>query len=254
MTHGLSGYEPSGSRVPGSGTRGDGSAWYGSPPSPRSSPYSYGPGWGSYGPRPAGADPQPPRRRGARAKAAAVVMLAWVALLWVLEYVDTATGHALDTYGITPRRIGELRDIVPAAFIHFGFGHLIANTVPLLVLGFLAALAGVQRFLGVVMVIILVSGLGVWLVAPPHSLTAGASGVIFGLFGYLLARGFVDRRPAWILLGLIVAVLYGSILWGALPTASGISWQGHLFGLLGGVAAAFLFREHRREHPAGLTR
>lgn len=250
MTHGPAGYRRPGSGVPGFGTRGNGWSRYGSP---SSGPGSHGAGWGTYGSRPADTGPQP-SQRGARVKAAAVVMLSWVALLWLLEYVDIATGHALDTYGITPRKIGELRDIVPAAFIHFGFEHLIANTVPLLILGFLAALAGIRRFLGVVMVIILASGLGVWLVAPPHSLTAGASGVVFGLFGYLLARGFVDRRPLWILLGVIVAVFYGSIVWGALPTASGVSWQGHLFGLLGGVAAAFLFREHRREHPADLTR
>jgi membrane associated rhomboid family serine protease len=170
-------------------------------------------------------------------------MLAWVALLWLIEALDVLTGHALDTFGITPRETGELRDIVPAAFIHFGFDHVAANSVPLAVLGFLAALRGTRRFLGVTLVIILTSGLGVWLVAPDHTNTAGASGVVFGLFGYLLVRGFVDRRLLDIGVGLVIAVIYGSILWGALPTAQGVSWQGHLFGLLGGVAAAFLFRE-----------
>ncbi|WP_249416272.1 rhomboid family intramembrane serine protease [Streptomyces sp. TS71-3] len=172
-------------------------------------------------------------------------MAGWVALLWVLEIIDTASGHALDTFGITPREPGELRDIVPAAFVHFGFGHLAANSVPLLVLGFLAALSGIRRFLGVVAMIIVVSGLGVWLTAPAHSVTGGVSGVIFGLFGYLLIRGFVDRRVGDIVLGLVVGLIYGSILWGALPTTSGISWQAHLFGLLGGVIAALAFRRSR---------
>ncbi|MFE1172159.1 rhomboid family intramembrane serine protease [Streptomyces sp. NPDC058773] len=178
-----------------------------------------------------------------RAKPAICLMLGWVALLWLLEGVDFATGGALDTFGITPREPAELADIVPAAFLHFGFGHLAANTLPLLLLGLVAALrSGVRRFLAVTLLIILASGLGVWLTAAPDSNTAGASGVVFGLFGYLLVRGFIERKPLDIGIGLVVGVLYGSILWGALPTDSGISWQGHLFGLIGGVLAAFAFR------------
>jgi membrane associated rhomboid family serine protease len=177
-------------------------------------------------------------RQGARP--AAKLILLWTGLLWLLEAVDQATGNALDTFGIVPRRQSELVDVIPAAFMHFGFGHLIANTVPLLVLGFLAALRGTGRFLAVAFTIIVVSGLGVWLVAPDGSNTAGASGLIFGLFGYLLVRGFVDRRITDVALGGVVAVFYGSILWGVLPTEAGISWQGHLFGLIGGIMAAFM--------------
>jgi membrane associated rhomboid family serine protease len=172
-------------------------------------------------------------------------MACWVALLWILEVVDAASGHALDTYGITPREFPELRDVVPAAFLHFGFGHLMANTVPLLVLGFVAALRGIRTFVGVAAVIVITSGLGIWLFSPGYSNTVGASGVVFGLFGYLLVRGFVDRRVGDIVIGLIVAAFYGSILWGVLPTTNGVSWQGHLFGLLGGVLAAFLFSSRR---------
>ncbi|WP_432146406.1 rhomboid family intramembrane serine protease [Streptomyces sp. bgisy084] len=178
-----------------------------------------------------------------RAKPAICLMLGWVALLWLLEGVDFATGGALDTFGITPREPAELADVVPAAFLHFGFGHLVANTLPLLLLGLVAALrSGVRRFLAVAALIILTSGLGVWFTAAPDSNTAGASGVVFGLFGYLLVRGFIERKLLDIGIGLVVGVLYGSILWGALPTDSGISWQGHLFGLISGVLAAFVFR------------
>ncbi|REK88359.1 rhomboid family intramembrane serine protease [Streptomyces inhibens] len=184
-----------------------------------------------------------------RAKPAICLMLGWVALLWLLEGVDFASGGALDTFGIQPREPGELVDVVPAAFMHFGFGHLAANTLPLLLLGFVAALrSGVRRFLAVVLLIILASGLGVWLTAAPGSNTAGASGVVFGLFGYLLVRGFIERKLLDIGIGLTVGAVYGSILWGALPTDSGISWQGHLFGLIGGVLAAFVLRE--RPHGA----
>ncbi|MFD7551583.1 rhomboid family intramembrane serine protease [Streptomyces sp. NPDC059578] len=176
---------------------------------------------------------------------AAKLMLLWVGLLWVLEAVDTALGHRLDAYGITPRAAGELWDVVPAAFLHVGWDHLASNTVPLLVLGFLTALAGLRKFLGVVLTITLISGVGVWLTSPPDTVTLGASGVVFGLLGYLVVRGLVDRRPWEIVIGAVVAVFYGSLLWGVLPTDSGVSWQGHLFGLLGGVLAAFAFRRTR---------
>ena len=187
----------------------------------------------------------PPTSRRERAKGAAVVMVCWVALLWGLEVIDVASGHALDTFGVSPREIGELRDVVPAAFVHFGFAHVAANSVPLLVLGFLVALSGLRRLLAVVTVIILAGGLGVWLTAPEHSTTAGASGVVFGLLGYLLIRGLVNRSAGDLVVGLLVGVVYGSFLWGILPTAAGVSWQGHLFGLVGGVTAAFALRRPR---------
>ncbi|MDI3407570.1 rhomboid family intramembrane serine protease [Streptomyces cavernicola] len=195
------------------------------------------------------ADPAPQRSTPPsgrqRAVTAAVVMTAWVALLWLLEVIDAASDHALDAYGITPRVPGDLWDVVPASFLHFGFDHIATNSVPLLVLGFLAALSGLRRFAAVVAMIVLASGLGVWFFGPAHSVTAGASGVVFGLFGYLLVRGFVDRRAVDVLIGVLVLAAYGSILWGALPTAEGVSWQGHLFGLLGGVLAAVVFRRGR---------
>lgn len=193
-------------------------------------------------------DTTSPRRPGrtGRVKAAGAVMAAWVALLWVLEIVDATTGGSLDTFGLSPRSAGELRDVIPMAFLHHGFEHLASNTVPLLVLGFLAALGGLRRFAAVVLTIMVVGGLGVWLTAADHTNTVGASGVIFGLLGFLLIRGFVDRSAVDIVIGLVVLVVYGSVLWGVLPGDPSISWQGHLFGLLGGVLAAFLFRKERR--------
>ncbi|MEV5463574.1 rhomboid family intramembrane serine protease [Streptomyces sp. NPDC002788] len=189
-----------------------------------------------------------------RALAAGKLMLAWVALLWLLEVVDVVSGHALDGLGITPRIPSELVDVVPAAFLHFGFAHLAANTVPLLVLGFLAALTGLRRFLLVCALIILVDGLGVWLISPAHTNTAGASGLIFGLFGFLLITGFVERRPLGVLAGILIAAIWGgTILAGLAPTQAGVSWQGHLLGLLAGMAAAFVFRRRPDASPV-LTR
>lgn len=185
--------------------------------------------------------------RSERARAAAKLILAFVALLWVLEVVDVATGHALDSYGVVAREPGELVDIVPSAFMHFGFAHVAANSIPLLVFGFLAALADVRRFLAVSLMIILVAGLGVWLFSPSGSNTAGASGLVFGLFGYLVVRGFVDRRLLDVCVGLLIGAVWGSsILLGLSPADTGVSWQGHLFGLLAGVGAAFVFRGRAR--------
>ncbi|MFF1922858.1 rhomboid family intramembrane serine protease [Streptomyces sp. NPDC058221] len=192
-------------------------------------------------------------RTGARALLAGALMLGWVGLLWVLEAVDLATGHSLDSHGISPREPGELLDIVPAAFLHSGWEHVASNSLPLLVLGFIAALGGLRRFAGVVLTVIVVGGLGVWLTAPANTVTLGASGVVFGLFGYLLIRGFVDRRPLDVVVGLVVAAVYGSLLLGVLPTDSGVSWQGHLFGLIGGAVAAFVLRRStpRPLRPSG---
>ncbi|MFD7387624.1 rhomboid family intramembrane serine protease [Streptomyces sp. NPDC059852] len=181
--------------------------------------------------------------RGERALTAAKLMLGWVALLWLLELVDVLGGHALDGFGIVPRTPSELVDVVPAAFVHFGFAHVAANTVPLLVLGFLAALGGIRRFAAVCALVVVADGLGVWLISPSGTNTAGASGLIFGLFGFLLVTGFVERRPLGVLVGVLVAAVWGgSMLAGLAPTQSGVSWQGHLVGLVAGVAAAFVLR------------
>ncbi|MGW4033281.1 rhomboid family intramembrane serine protease [Streptomyces sp. NPDC004838] len=182
-----------------------------------------------------------------RAKAAAGLMVGWIALLWVLEAIDAASGHSLDAYGVTPREVSELRDVVPSAFLHFGFDHVASNSVPLLVFGFVAALGGIRRFLAVSLMIILVDGLGVWLVSPGNSVTAGASGLVFGLFGYVVIRGFVDRRLLDVGVGLLIGAVWGStILMGLSPAQTGVSWQGHLFGLIAGIAAAFVFRRRER--------
>ncbi|MGW0603202.1 rhomboid family intramembrane serine protease [Streptomyces sp. NPDC002644] len=193
-----------------------------------------------------GAGPGAAVSRGGRARLAVKLMLGWVALLWALEITDVLLGNSLDRFGVMPRDPGELVDVVPSAFIHFGFAHVAANTVPLLVLGFLAALGGVRRFLAVCALIVVADGVGVWLISPAGVNTAGVSGVIFGLFGFLLVSGFVERRPLGVLVAvLITAVWGGSVLAGLSPNQTGVSWQGHLIGLLAGVAAAFLLARRR---------
>ncbi|WP_088891345.1 rhomboid family intramembrane serine protease [Leptolyngbya ohadii] len=163
----------------------------------------------------------------------------FVGLLWVLETLDQLLlRNRLNRLGIRPRtRIG-LRGILFAPLLHGSWGHLAANTVPFLVLGWLVMLGGLRQFAIVSAVVWIVSGLGVWLFAPRNSLHIGTSGVVFGYLGFLLARGYFERDLGSIAVAVVVLLLYGSLLWGILPFRRGISWQGHLFGLGGGVLAA----------------
>ncbi|MBO4271838.1 rhomboid family intramembrane serine protease [Microbispora triticiradicis] len=175
----------------------------------------------------------------------AILMIVLVSAMWAIEILDYVENNRLDRYGIVAHEPDGLPGILFAPFLHAGFAHLMANSVPLLILGFVAAIRGIGRFLAASLIVILVSGMGVWLTSPPDTLTIGASGLVFGYFGFVVARGLFDRRALDIVLGVVVAVLYYSILWGALPTQPGVSWQGHLFGLIGGVIAAWLLRRRR---------
>jgi membrane associated rhomboid family serine protease len=176
---------------------------------------------------------------------AAIVISLLVAVEWAVEVTDYVLPLDLDQYGIVSHEVNGLRGIMAAPFLHAGFSHLMANTVPLAILGFLAALRGLGRFFVASLIIIVVSGLGVWFLSPP-GLTVGASGLVFGYFGYVVTRGLFDRHLLDIVLGIGVAVLYYSLIWGVLPGQPGISWQGHLFGLVGGVLAAWMLRRRRR--------
>jgi membrane associated rhomboid family serine protease len=169
-----------------------------------------------------------------------------VAIMWVAEVVDQwVLGRQLDLLGIIPRTTIGLRGIVLAPFLHGGFAHLIGNTIPFLMLGWLIMLRETSDFVRVTLVVGLTSGLGTWLLGSPGS-HIGASGVIFGYLGYLLLRGFFERRLGSISLSLLVGTLYGSMIWGILPLQRGISWEGHLFGFLGGVLAARILSVRRR--------
>lgn len=177
---------------------------------------------------------------------AAGVSVGFVALLWVVEIVDRTTPGSLERYGIRPRTDEGLGGIVVAPLLHGGWGHLEANSGPLLVLGFLVAVVSTARFVGVLAWSWLVSGVGVWLVGSGNSVTVGASGLVFGLLTYLLVAGFLERRPVGILVAVGVFIVYGSVLLGVLPGRPGISWQGHLFGAVGGVIAANSLAQRRR--------
>lgn len=165
-----------------------------------------------------------------------------VAALWLIELVDwIAPGSPLDRFGIHPRTWVGLRNIPFAPFLHVGFGHLAANTIPLVVLGLLVLLqAGKRGFVIVTVCGALVSGLGVWLFGGANTVHLGASGVIFACFGFLIAAAWWERSVRSLLIALAVVVVYGGMVVGVLPGQQGISWLAHLFGLLGGLGAAWL--------------
>jgi len=186
---------------------------------------------------------------------AAAGTLAFTALLWAIEIVDTALDHRLDQYGVQPRSDEGLLGILFAPLLHGGWDHISANTGPVLVLGFLTLATGLLRGLAATAVIWVVGGVGVWLVAGSHSNHIGASGLIFGWIVYLAIRGVVNKQLWEIALGLVVLVIYGGALWGVLPGQPGVSWQGHLFGAVGGAVAALLLTNERlSEVRAGLRR
>lgn len=160
-------------------------------------------------------------------------------LIWVIEIVDWLFwGGRLDQYGIRPRTLIGLRNIAFAPLLHAGFGHLLANTLPFLVLGWFVTLHGLRAFWRVTLVAALVSGAAIWLFAGSRSVHLGLSGVIFGYLGYLLARGYRERSLLALVLALLALIFYGGMLWGLVSWQPGVSWLGHLFGFIGGILAA----------------
>jgi len=170
-----------------------------------------------------------------------LILFACVAAAWSVELVDrVAYGGSLERFGIHPRDVPGLWGILVAPLLHVGWVHLLANTGPFVVLGWLVMLRRISDFLVVTALAMLIGGLGVWLFGAPNSIHVGASGLIFGYLGYLLARGYFERSLWAVLLAVAALLLYGGVLWGVLPGQRGISWEGHLFGFVGGVAAARL--------------
>lgn len=158
--------------------------------------------------------------------------------MWIIEILDTLPFLHLDRYGIHPRSTSGLTGIVTAPFLHADFAHLLLNSLPFIVLGGTVLLSGVRVFWAVTLFVILAGGLGVWLLAAKFTNHIGASGLIFGYLGFLLARGIFDKSFASILIAGAILIGYGGLLLGVLPLQAGVSWQGHLFGFFAGIAAA----------------
>jgi membrane associated rhomboid family serine protease len=193
-----------------------------------------------------------------------VTIVTFVALLYVIEAWDQVSGDRLEDNGIRPLESDGLTGILFAPLLHANWAHLVANTVPALVLGFLVTLAGMARFVWATAIIWFLGGFGTWVIgnvgAPAGVETnhIGASGVIFGWLTFLIVFGFFTRHAWQITVGIVVLFVYGGILWGALPGTFGVSWQGHLCGGVAGVVAAYLLSgperrgREKRKTPAPL--
>jgi membrane associated rhomboid family serine protease len=174
-----------------------------------------------------------------------VLLGGMVLLMWVLEIVNTIDSNGLDNDGIWPRNFDHLWGIITAPFLHVSFQHLIANTIPLVFMGVIIALHGAKRLALVTIIVILVGGIGTWLIAPSHSITVGASGLVFGYAAYLLVRGVFDRSVLEVFVGIVVGVIWGGALISSIVPHYGVSWQGHVCGAIGGVVAAYVLRRDR---------
>jgi membrane associated rhomboid family serine protease len=179
-------------------------------------------------------------------KRCAATIGAFIAAIWLVELTSALFFHGtLKNLGILPRSIGGLLGIPLHPLLHLDAAHLWHNSLGILLLGGLVFLREETHFWVVTFLGTLVGGIGVWLVGRPD-VHIGASGVIFAYFAYLLCAGWFERRIGGIMLSVVVFVIWGSLLFGLLPWQTGISWEGHMFGLLGGVLAALLIAWRRR--------
>jgi membrane associated rhomboid family serine protease len=182
-----------------------------------------------------------PERARAREQAfftGALVVAGLLAVMWIVEVVNALDSQRLSEDGIISQRLSGLPGILSAPFLHTGFSHLIANSVPFAILGLLIALGGPVQVVAVTVIAALVSGLGAWGLSGAGTDTVGASGVVFGYATFLIARGLFTRRLAQIAVGVIVGVLFGGALILSIVPQAGVSWQDHAFGAVGGVIAA----------------
>lgn len=183
----------------------------------------------------------------AEARKAFFVMFGFLAVVWLLQVLNWASHYSISRdYGVIPHNTSTLGHVFSAPFLHFGWEHIEGNSGPLFIFGFLAAYRGVVKFLGLSVLLIVTSGMAIWFFQDSKSLSVGASGLVFGYFGYVVVRGLFDRHLIDSLIGLVMFASFLYLLVGATPGAGhGVSWLGHMGGLVGGVIGAWLFRERR---------
>lgn len=201
---------------------------------------------------PPGGRPGTTRRRGGTAVTAAVLTAGFIVLLYVIEFADVLSGQRLEQQGgIRPLDTDGLVGIAFAPVLHADWAHLYANTFAIAILGFMVLASGIARGIAATAIIWVVGGIGTWLTGGIGTLHVGASLLIFGWLTYLIVRGVFTRSIGQLAIGVIVFLVYGTMLFGVLPGQTGISWQGHLFGAIGGVVAGATLPRKRTAVTAG---
>jgi membrane associated rhomboid family serine protease len=183
-----------------------------------------------------------PKTLAVRRSAEGLALLAGIlAIMWIIEVVNSLDHYALDNDGgLIPRDVDRVWAIFTSPFLHASWPHLIDNTIPFVFMGAIIALRGASKLALVTLIVIVVGGLGTWLIAPAGTETVGASGVVFGYATYLFTRGLFERSALQILTGVIVGVVWGGALLSSVVPHAGVSWQAHVCGATGGVIAAWL--------------
>lgn len=177
---------------------------------------------------------------------ALIVMAAVGALFWIVQIVNATDHYDLDRFGLKPREADGLWGLVTMPFLHASYGHLLSNTIPLVLVGWVLLLSGLRTWLTVTAIVVVGGGLLTWLVGPANSVIVGASGMIFGWLGYLLARAYFSRKLRWIVVAVLVLIFFGTLLFGMVPSFnSNASWQAHVCGFVAGIVAGALL------HPRG---
>jgi membrane associated rhomboid family serine protease len=177
---------------------------------------------------------------------ALVLMAGFAAVLWVVQVLNAIDDYRLDRFGVKPREFDGLWGVVTMPFLHSSYGHLLSNTIPVVLIGWVVLLAGASTWAVVSGLVVVGGGLLTWLVAPGDTVIVGASGLVFGWLGYLLARAYFSRRLRWIVVAVLVLVFFGTLLFGLFPSLnSDVSWQAHLCGFAAGIGAGALL------HPRG---
>ena len=171
-----------------------------------------------------------------------------VLIMWIVKLYEINSGYGLYRHGLLPHSIENLHGIIFYPFIHGDLEHLYSNTVPFLILG-----AGIVFFYGkialrVFLLIFFLSGIGLW-IGGRETFHIGASGLVYGMASFLFFSGVFRKDVRLMAISLIVTFLYGSMVWGVFPIVQGISWEGHLFGALAGLVAAFGFRKEGPQRP-----
>ncbi|MEN8907106.1 MAG: rhomboid family intramembrane serine protease [Clostridiales bacterium] len=175
-----------------------------------------------------------------------VILSFFIATFWLVEILDFIGNDWLEIYGVRPREISGLYGIIFAPFLHGSFFHLASNTIPFLILGWIVLIRGTFKFVTVYIISMLTSGLGIWFIGNSNSVHIGVSGIIFGFFGYILFSAWFEKSLKSIIFSIIVIVLYGGFIIGIIPGNAGVSWEGHLFGFLGGILSAKLLANYKK--------